>query len=165
METNAITIETWLRPAQTVQYGPARIVTLSDSVATRNFLLGHGEAEGGDGALYNVRLRTTGTDSNGMPGVLTEPYIIRPVLTHVVYTRDADGTASLYVDGARRRIETVTGDFSNWNADFRLALVNELTRDRPWLGTLYLTAIYDRALTPDEVGANFAAGLEAYFPD
>ena len=34
------------------------------------------------------------------------------------------------------------GDFSNWDAGYRLALGNELTENRPWLGTLYWVAIF-----------------------
>ena len=43
------------------------------------------------------------------------------------------------------------------DGDEVLALANELTEDRPWLGEFYLVAIYDRALSQDEVSRNFNA--------
>lgn len=165
MQSNEITIEAWVRPGVLEQYGPARILTLSDTTTSRNFMLGQGETEGGSGALYNVRLRTTATDVNGTPSITSQAYILRTLLTHVVYTRDADGNASLYLDGIRREYQTLGGSMSNWNPNYELAIGNELTNDRPWLGTLYLAAVYDRALTPEEVDDNFVAGLHTYLPE
>ena len=36
-------------------------------------------------------------------------------------------------------------------------LANEVTRDRPWLGELYLVAIYDRALSEQEIQQRHAS--------
>ena len=52
-------------------------------------------------------------------------------------------------------------DFSNWDQTHRLFLGNEGSLDRPWRGTIYLVAVYDRALSPEEVTANFSAGYLA----
>ena len=49
------------------------------------------------------------------------------------------------------------GLFTNWD-DLVLSLANEPSEDRPWVGELYLVAIYDRALEQTEVAANFQAG-------
>ena len=76
-------------------------------------------------------------------------------LAHVVYTRDNEGKAVLYVDGKPVSTSQVGGDPSNWDDEFRLALGNELTGDRPWRGELHRVALYARALDPDEV-ARFA---------
>ena len=86
----------------------------------------------------------------------------RPVktsLTHLVYTRDKDGQAMLYLNGKQAATATAGGDMSNWGADFRLALANELTRDRPWLGDYHRVALYDRALSAEETARRFKAGL------
>ena len=66
-KNNAFTLEAWITPAQKIQTGPARIVTLSKDHSNRNFTLGHHED------AYQVRLRTTETSSNGLPGVETGP--------------------------------------------------------------------------------------------
>jgi len=61
--TNAITIEVWIKPANTTQAGPARIVTVSKDPGQRNFTLGQ------KGSAYEVRLRTTSTSPNGEPSL------------------------------------------------------------------------------------------------
>lgn len=78
----------------------------------------------------------------------------------MVYTRDSSGQARLYIDGAEVASTTVGGDLTKWDLTAPLALANEPTGDRPWLGTLHLTAIYQRALTPSEVEQNYQAGLD-----
>jgi hypothetical protein len=76
----------------------------------------------------------------------------------VVYTRDTSGLAKIYIDGVEQVSGAVGGNFSNWDEGFRLALANEPTGDRPWLGEFHLAAIYDRALSQAEVSQNFEAG-------
>lgn len=84
-------------------------------------------------------------------------------VTHVVYTRDKTGRATIYLDGRKQANRAVTGSCSNWDADYRLALANELTRDRPWRGELYRVAIYDRALDEKHVAASFKVGYGRTF--
>jgi len=150
--SNEITIEAWLAPANITQDGPARIVSLSADPYKRNFTLGQ------EGDRYEVRLRTTRTGENGMSPALATRGGAAARLSHVVYTRAADGRAILYINGQPAATGTVPGDLSNWDAGFRFALGNELTRDRPWRGELRLVALYSRALTPQEVERNYRAG-------
>lgn len=77
--------------------------------------------------------------------------IVETKKTHVVYTRNEAGRATLYVNGAVVKTGTVGGDLSSWDDGFRLALGNELTEDRPWLGELHRVALYARALTSSEI--------------
>jgi glycopeptide antibiotics resistance protein len=51
--------------------------------------------------------------------------------------------------------------FTNWDPEFPFQLGNEATLDRPWRGNLYLVAVYDRALTAQDVRTNFTAGPAA----
>ena len=53
------------------------------------------------------------------------------------------------------------GDVSNWDEGFRLALGNELTGDRPWLGELHRVAVYAKALDSEEIGRSAKAGYDA----
>jgi hypothetical protein len=76
----------------------------------------------------------------------------------VVYTRDASGTAFIYINGEEAVGGDVLGDFYNCDQDFRFGLGNELTQNRTWLGELRLVAIYSRALIQAEVAKNFEAG-------
>jgi VanZ family protein len=77
---------------------------------------------------------------------------------HVVATYNFS-EESIYVDGQlRRHVPTLKGDFSKWDPTYLLALGNEITGNRPWLGQLFLVAIYNRALSEQEVLRNYTAG-------
>jgi hypothetical protein len=80
---------------------------------------------------------------------------------HVVFTHDLSGAERLYVNGTEISQQTQAGDFSNWETNFQLALANEITGTRAWMGDYYLVAIYSRALTPDDVQQNWKAGPDS----
>jgi len=86
--------------------------------------------------------------------------VVEAKLTHVVYTRDSGGKAALYVDGAVVATGDIGGDVSNWDPALRLALGNELTQDRPWLGQLHRVAIYSRALDVGEISRYAKSGRD-----
>ena len=151
--SGAITIEAWIRPDNLKQKGPARIVTLSKNSNERNATLGQ------EGDQIETRLRTTATSTNGIPAIRSESRSLSDRLTHVVYTRDRGGNARIYVNGRQRKQGKVSGTLGNWNDSFQLALANELSGDRPWLGELHLVAVYSRGLTAEEVALNFKAGV------
>ena len=154
--SNEITIEAWVKPANTTQGGPSRIVTLSQDISNRNFTLAQGEGSIND--RYNTRLRTTTTSVNGIPSQVTPSGTLSTTLTHVVYTRDAAGNATTYINGVQQASGTVGGDFSNWAGGYKLALANEMTLNRTWLGEYHLVAIYDSALSQAQVSQNYTAG-------
>jgi hypothetical protein len=150
--TGEITVEAWLQPANTTLDGPARIVTLSRDTSERNFTLGQ------EKNLFDVRLRTSRSSNNGIPSTSTPARSLAVRLTHVVFTRNRAGRTTIYLNGKRRANQTLAGNFANWNNGFNLALGNELSNERPWLGTFHLVAIYDRSLSATEVTQNFKAG-------
>lgn len=149
-----ITIEAWIEAKDTKQAGPARLVTLSKNANERNFTLGQ------DGNKIEVRLRTNKTSTNGIPAVASASKSLTTKLTHVVYTRGKGGTAKIYLNGKRAVEKQVAGNFSNWDKSLKLALVDEHSKGRQWLGTLHLVAIYSRALSSKEVTQNFSAGAK-----
>jgi hypothetical protein len=151
--SNEITIEAWITPANTSQYGPARIVTLSADPSNRNFMIGQGAATGSP-ELYSLRLRTTDTENHGKPVLFTPEGSLTAQLTHLVFTHDSSGNDTIYINGIEVSSGTRSGDFSNWN-DYLLALGNEVTGDRPWLGEFYLLAIFNRAFSSNEVEQNY----------
>jgi len=154
-KSNAISIEAWLKPVSNSQSGPARIVSLSADTSQRDVTLGQ------DKDFYDVRLRATGSDNNGLPSTASPKQSLQSRLTHVVFTRDAAGSAIIFIDGKQVASKKVGGNFGNWDGKHRLSLANEITKDRPWLGELHLVAIYDRALSAAEAQQNFAAGSQA----
>jgi len=183
MASNELTIEAWLRTWDPSQGGPARIVCLGPGYPTPDAMLGAQAVGtsvlGEGGTCFNARLKTTDPDTDKMPEVLSVPGSVTTRLTHVVFTRDAAGRVRLVVDGVDRlwcfanhdaattlRVRTDTrvkaGGFSNWRANSLFYLANELDRGfRSWVGEYYLVAVYSRALSIDEIKANFEAGLHA----
>jgi len=153
-----ITLEAWLTPATTNQAGPARILTLSADPANRNVTLSQGQWGSLPSDVFDVRLRTTTNSLNGQPDLVSPAGSLSGARQHVLYTRDASGTARLYIDGIEAVAGTALGDLSSWDPTYRLAIGGEMDNSRHWLGEIYLAAIYNRALSPLEVAANFAAG-------
>lgn len=161
-DSNAVSVEAWLKPANDTQSGPARIVTISGGPNGRNVTLAQ------DGDRYEVRLRTTATSDNGLPAFQTAAGAVSASLTHLLFTRNAAGEASIYLDAVEAATDTIGGDLSTWAADYPITVGNEPGGERPWLGELHLVAVYCRALTPDEVLQNYQAGptpwLKSYMP-
>jgi hypothetical protein len=153
-KSGEFTLEAWLKPSNTTQRGPARIISLSLDSADRNFTLAQ------ERDRFEFRLRTTATDDNGLPALVTPAGKVKTELTHFVYTRDSSGTARIYLNSGQIIEKKITGSTTKWNETFRLMLANEGTRDRPWRGTFHLLAIYDRALSRDAVARYFRAGLK-----
>jgi hypothetical protein len=162
--TNELTLEAWIKPATETQHKWARILTLSKNTQDRNFTLGHftGKARNDQPSkpYCDVRLRTSDSniDDNGLPSTQSDPGTVTTALTHLVFTRAADGTAGIYINGKNVTLGSVQGDFSNWDSNYKLALANEIRGSRPWHGEYRLVAIYDRALSPDDITNNFKAG-------
>jgi L-rhamnose isomerase len=80
--------------------------------------------------------------------------------SHFVITNtfvDNVSTVKFYKNGEVVATDTRAGDFSNWDSSHVLLLANEATGDRPWLGEIYMVAIYDRPLSEEEVKQNFDA--------
>ena len=151
--TNAFTLETWVRAANTHQSGPARIVTFSENVSARNFTLGQKDNK------FVFRLKTTHTNGNGTPDRESRAGAVKPGRDqHVVFTRSANGQERLYIDGELQYSGQVGGNLSNWGVHCSLAFFNEMTLDRPWKGDLKKVAIYDRAWSQAEVDANRRRG-------
>jgi hypothetical protein len=147
--SNELTVEAWITPAKESQSGPARIVTLSRDSGQRNFTLGQ------DGNRFDVRLRTTKSNANGLPSLAGPQGMVAAKRTHLVYTFDRRGTARFYVDGKQVAERQIGGDLSNWDDGFRLALGDELTGARRWDGEFHFVAIYSRALPVEQVVKNF----------
>lgn len=152
-----VTVEAWITPANDTQDGPARIVSISGDARNRNVTIGQGQWGSRPSTVFDVRLRSTATSSNGQPSTTTPTGVVRPDLTHVAFTRDVDGSTTIYVDGVAVTSGSAAGDL-DWSASYPLRLGNEAEGNRPWLGTYCDVAIYDVALGEEDVAARAAAG-------
>ena len=153
--SNEITIEAWVKPDVNDVSGLRNIITNSSGLNERNFTLGPLNND-----LYEVRMRTTSTDNNGLPSVGSANGTVGTDLVHIVYARAKDGSWKIFINGNENSSGTLTGDFSNWDDRFLMSLANELNANLPWKGTYYQLAIYNRHLTPIEVSENYSLGTE-----
>jgi VanZ like family len=123
-----------VRPLLAAQSGPARILTVSRDTHLRNLTLGQ---EDDDLAL---RLRTRDTDLNGIgaDGAFAR---VEDVFRGGAWTRIdlkiEPGALSVSVDGEPAlHAELPDAVLSTWDSALDLALGNEMTCDRPWLGEI-----------------------------
>jgi hypothetical protein len=153
--TGQLTVEAWIQPANLKQGGPARILTISKDISNRNFTLGQ------DGNKYDLRLRTSNASRNGLPSLASPVKSVSTELTHLTYTREPSGKARFYLNAKQVVEKNIPGDLKDWDGNYRLALGNEFSNNRAWLGSYHLVAIYGRALSSQEVKKNFEAGAGA----
>lgn len=152
-----ITLEAWVRTSDVDQNGPARLASISASPQERNVMVGQGNfATSGD--RIEARFNTSSTDANGRPALLSPVGSFDDALTHVVYTRSANGATAIHIDGSLASAADLPGNLGTWDTTMPLTLANEVDGSRPWLGELHLVAFYDRALTPSEICTNLGAG-------
>jgi hypothetical protein len=157
--TDDITIEAWVRPANATQgndFEGAQIVNMAlgnDVGFTLNQM----------GDTYGGGVRSSG----GVVGQLKTPAGAAKagVLQHVVYTSSNDsGTANIYVDNAQLNSRSasfaIIADAAN-----PLAIGGRPQAIHPWHGEIFLVAIYNRALSLNEIGENFRAGANPEIPE
>ena len=155
------TLETWVAPANVAQKN-AYIVSYSGSNTTRDATLGQAVTQ------YQGMARSSTTDTNGMPALLTTTAdgAAQAALQHVVLTYDPVSGQKIYVNGVYTGDADPSkgGSLANWDSTFALVLGNETTGQRQWQGTIKFVAIHNRALTPAQIQQNFAAGVgQKYF--
>jgi VanZ like family len=123
-----------VRPHSAAQSGPARIVTMSWDTHMRNLTLAQENAD------LVLRLRTQDTDLNGLRD--GEPLArVRDVFGRARWVAiDLDirpGQLTIAVDGRPAVVGALPPKvLETWHPAFGLALGNETTCDRPWLGEI-----------------------------
>ena len=151
-KSQALTIEAWLQVDDLRQAGPARIVTLSRDSNRRNFTLGQ------ERDSIQVRLRTTASGNNGLPGTTGKVKDLSSGWKHVVFTRKQNREAVLYINAKQVAKTKHSGEMKGWDRECHFGIGDEITGGRPWKGRLSLVALYDQPLTPKEITQNFRAG-------
>lgn len=147
-------IEAWVAPANTSQED-ARIVTYSGSATARNVTLSQTRQN------YEVLHRSSTTDQNTAFATADGDNRLQASLQHVVVNFTAGEGRRIYVNGE------FTGDLdpaeagllNEWDNSFALVLGNETDGNSLWEGTLRMVAIHNRALSDDQIRANFEVGV------
>lgn len=172
LATGEVTLEVWASPA-TVSQGAGRVgglpnyalvLAVSPSYAYHNAMI----AQVGD--RWQGRVLTTATDANANPVIETPAGTVADLApVHLVLVASPT-ERTLYVNGVAHRVagpESGIGALNapaparRWFDYFPVSIGRERdapTQPRPWLGTLWLAAIYDRALTEAEIQQHRAAG-------
>jgi hypothetical protein len=154
-------VELWAAPANVTQED-AYMASYSGGTSARNFTMSQRAYQ------YEMFARSSATDANGAPALLTNDADrdAQASLQHVVLTYDPVNGRRLYVNG------NFTGDvdaekggsIGNWDDTFIFLLGNETSGNRKWQGTIRFAAVFNKALTQEQVQQNFAAGVgERYF--
>jgi hypothetical protein len=155
--TSQVTLEAWVTPASGAQQGttaghPARIATITVSNIAGHYLtLGQLDTAW----VAQVKTMAAGVDAHGGPN-LTNGTVATTRPTHLVVTADATHRR-LYVDGVMVE-DNLGGSLGFWDPMRTFELGGDPGRRNTWLGTLHLVALYDQALTPEQVAQNLAAG-------
>ena len=141
----------WCKPANLTQIGPARMFSFSQDSLVRNFTLGQQDND------LRFRVRRDGSGSNGTPELNAANVMTMKEAQYVgVFT--ATGAARLYKDGVQVASTSWNPINNTWNSSFRLLLANEEAGIRPWLGEIYMVALYNKALSDAEILTNYAEG-------
>jgi hypothetical protein len=159
--TGEYSVELWAAPANVAQED-AYMASYSGGTAARNFTMGQHAYQ------YEMFARSSATDANGAPALLTRDTDrdAQASLQHVVLTYDAVNGRRLYVNGNYTGdVDSMkSGTLGNWDDTFVFLLGNETSGNRKWQGTIRFAAVYNRALTQEQIQQNFAAGVgERYF--
>lgn len=125
---DSLSIELAVTPYSLNQNGPARIVTLSRNASLRNLTLGQ------SGADLVVRIRTSSSSPNGTPSISIPSVFSANTLTRI--TLDVrNSKVQISINGRNRFTRELNyAPFLTWAPDYRFAVGNEMTFDRPWLG-------------------------------
>ncbi|MBT8132230.1 MAG: LamG domain-containing protein, partial [Gammaproteobacteria bacterium] len=157
--TGEYSIEAWVVPGN-VSQEEARIISYSAGPAARNFTLGQ--------TLYNYDFynRSNLTDTNGEPALSTADAaeVLQATLQHVVVTFDPVNGRQIYVNGLHTGdVDPDGGSLADWDDIYAFVLGNEVSGDRPWLGTLRMVAIHNRVLKEEQITQNFDVGVGEKF--
>ncbi|MFG0249920.1 MAG: LamG domain-containing protein, partial [Phycisphaeraceae bacterium JB051] len=139
--TGQMTVELIFTPDSIDQSG--NIISISDGAYSRNFTVDQHDEQ------YNVRLRTSNTDSNANPANESGD-VLTVSQQHIVMTWDGT-TMKVYRNGQLESTAEHDGTPATWSDSMHMVLGNEYDASRPWLGFIERVAIYDQALNSLQV--------------
>ncbi len=158
-ETDEVTVECWIRPAEPFTSGDSRVVSLANNNNDIGFVIDQYYNSSETKTLnYGSRLSTVSTSQAGFPEIATDRKNAYLNLQQVVFSHDSLGNETVYINGEVTAKDYRSSTMDNWKDNFYLRLGNESDQSLPWTGTYYIMAIYNTALSPRQVKLNYAAG-------
>jgi hypothetical protein len=164
VQTGEVSLEAWIEPASlgAGQSRPVLLLGASDGGVARNFAL----VQNGNDLVFALR-----TASNASQELATTGQVLASgagryhvVMTYKPNGNGANGGMRIYVNGILKATNSESGLISGtgahpWSADHILSVGNRPTSlDADWPGKIFLTAVFNRVLTPDQVKSHFQAG-------
>ncbi len=159
-KTNEITLECWLKPSLNHLDRISNILSISKNNEDLGALLAQEHIFDNNYKSYNycIRLKTKATATNGAPDLYAADELSFITLHHLIYTKDKYGVEKIYLNGEEVASNIRPEGMDNWDSQYYLMLGNDLDQNYPWLGTYYNVAIYNIALTREQILKNYNAG-------
>jgi hypothetical protein len=130
IDTGSLEIALEIRPSRNDQTGPARILSISKDPYNQNLIVAQ------EGKSLIVRVRTPKTSLSGLPNHEIDDVFAQPEWQRVQMSIES-GQVRVRINGTERLTASLPERaFSVWARDYSLALGNEMTFDRPWLGEI-----------------------------
>lgn len=125
-----LTVHLRVHSSSSSQIGPARIFTISQDQYRRNLTVAQEQSN------LIVRLRTQDTSLDGEPHYTVSEVFSEPAW-RLIDISIKDNSLEISVDGNVVVTDNLPSNpLKNWDSGYRLALGNELTWDRPWIGQI-----------------------------
>jgi hypothetical protein len=156
VSAGAVTLEAWVKPQLATQgdaTAPRFIAGLATNVLARDVVL----LQVGDKWMARVR---TNANADGTPSLVSQSTADPTKYTHIVIVADQN-QRTLYIDDVAEATDPLVGGPMGWDVTNRMAMFQEPTGGRAWLGSLQIVALYMRGLVPAEVDKNFQLGPAA----
>lgn len=151
-------IEAWVVPANITQE-ETPIVTYAGSSEARNVTLAQNMQS------YQFFHRSSTTDQNTPLATDNADALLQASRQHLVLNYTPDKGRQIFINGAPVDAMGATspGLLNEWDNTFALVLGNSPAGDATWEGALRMVAIHNRALTPDQIRANYEVGVGQKF--
>ena len=158
----ACTVEFWV--SNDTAYFPVNwlgcLLSWEKDVAQRNLLIG-GHKATFVAAPFGANFDPTNNDNSpNLRGAYTPYLAFRTNLHHMVVRWDGTSTQA-FVDGKSFDAAEINWNIEQWVNDASLLLGNRSDGKRPYLGSYYLLAIHDQALSDAQILRHYQAGPSA----
>jgi VanZ family protein len=150
---SGLTVAVWFSSQSFDQKELSRIFTYSLDPWRRNFALGQ------NGPNLYIRIKLTRGGRHADTLLVQAENVIRPGARQLVVMTYDFKTLRIFVDGKERAAVDRPGHFLDWDPLSYLAVGNEVTGARPWLGTVEAAVIFRAALSETDVAMLFQTDL------
>lgn len=156
-KTNELSIELWVNSYDN-NFMPSTIISLANDSSDVGFEVQQDVQNTQESPFYKVLIQTKSTYSNGLPAISQTVPHRGNTFNHFVFTHNQNGDNLMYVNGELVGQGYRVPSLNTWKDDFYLTLADNGNDQQPFIGAIYLCAIYNKALTHDEIMNNYLAG-------